>query len=298
MAIKNRQHWEELPTALGIRSAKSVDEFLKNECCPDWPDGDVQLGMNKFVHHLANKYGDRIQISGDAHYAFPEDAIVQDVKLINFGGGIRFTPGYHRQSSDEVYEYFQSKMGIGEKEFESWIDNSKEWVDGFKDFELDSPVSLPTKFYPSDTTRHLKSLIDKHGRMKWGDDIWVKRLVTEIELFRDNGTVDLLPYFFLAEELIDHYAKNRLLTGLARGSSGGTLIAYLLSITHIDPITWDLSLERFITLDRIKSGAFPDIDLDFSDRSSPSGPRKGISMETFWRSCRCHFHQQYASSKV
>jgi intein/homing endonuclease len=52
----------------------------------------------------------------------------------------------------------------------------------------------------------------------------------------------------------------------AHNSSGGTILAYLLGITHIDPIKYNLSLERFLTLDRIKSGRFPDIDFDFPSR--------------------------------
>jgi hypothetical protein len=57
-----------------------------------------------------------------------------------------------------------------------------------------------------------------------------------------------------------------MLSGVSRGSAGGVLISYLLAITHLDPIRYDLSLERFLTLDRIQAGSFPDIDLDFCNR--------------------------------
>ncbi len=174
IAIKDRQTWNELEPHLGISDAKHVEAFLKNECTPDWPDGDVQLGMNKFMYELAKKYNDRLMIAGDSHYAYPDEHVVQDIKLINLSGGLRFNQGYYRQSSDEAFEYFKGKMGITEKEFESWVDGSKEWADGFKNFTLDSPVSLPTKFYPENTTKHLKTLIDKHGRMRWNDEVWVK----------------------------------------------------------------------------------------------------------------------------
>lgn len=281
IAVKNKQSWSDFPTQLGIRSARLVEDFISNDCTPECPDGDVQAGMNRMIYQLAKKHGDRIYVSGDSHYANADEFAVQDIKLINASGGLRFTPGYHRQSGDESFQFFRAKMGITEKEFESWTENSREWADSFKDFNLDSPISLPTKFYPEDTTRHLKSLIDKHGRMHWDNQEWVNRLVTEIELFRDNGTLDLLPYFFMCEELVDHYSQNRQLTGLGRGSAAGVLTAYLLGITHKDPITYELSLERFLTLDRIKSGAMPDLDLDFGDRDLLLNPDTGFLWQRF-----------------
>jgi hypothetical protein len=48
-------------------------------------------------------------------------------------------------------------------------------------------------------------LIEKHGRMRWNDPIWVERLEKEIDLLHNNGVVDLLPYFFIDEEVCDLY---------------------------------------------------------------------------------------------
>jgi hypothetical protein len=112
--------------------------------------------------------------------------------------------------------------------------------------------------------------------MKWDKTVYRDRLQTEIKLFHDNGVVDLLPYFFVYEELCSLYQLKGKLTGVGRGSAAGTLIAYLLGITHIDPIVLNLSLNRFITLDRILAGTFPDIDLDLSSRDLLIGGEKEI----------------------
>jgi hypothetical protein len=92
------------------------------------------------------------------------------------------------------------------------------------------------------------------------------RLKQEIQLFYRNGTVDLLPYFFTCEEQCRLYENQGVLVGSSRGSAGGVLLSYLLGITSIDPIQHGLSLDRFLTLDRIKSHTMPDIDLDFPSR--------------------------------
>ena len=84
-------------------------------------------------------------------------------------------------------------------------------------------------------------------------------------LFVDKE-VDLLSYFFVDEEVCDLYSKNGQLTGPARGSGAGTVLAYLLGITSVDPIKYDLSLDRFLTHDRIASGKLPDLDLDLPSR--------------------------------
>lgn len=182
-----------------------------------------------------------------------------------FVNGILVHNSYYRKNSNEMYDYFKD-MGVGVATFESWLDNNQEWSEGFKDFEFTDKVELPTKFYPENSLLHLKSLINKHGRMDWNNSVYVDRLMKEIELFNNNGVVDLLPYFFVPEEVCDLYSKNDRLTGPGRGSSGGVLIAYLLGITHIDPIRYGLSLERFLTKERIASGKYPDIDGDLSDR--------------------------------
>jgi len=112
---------------------------------------------------------------------------------------------------------------------------------------------------------HLKGVIQKYGRFVNKPE-YVARLKTELDVIHRNGKIDLLPYFFLAEEQVRVYANQKQLTGCGRGSAAGCLISYLIGITHIDPLRYGLSFERFLTLDRVKSGRFPDIDLDFPDR--------------------------------
>jgi DNA polymerase III alpha subunit len=275
LAIRDRRNWLMLePQAL--MSVDKIEDFVVNECTSTNPDGDVQRGCNQFVLEMAKKYGDPILVSDDSHMATREYKVAQDVKLMAGGGAWRFHTEYFRMSSMDAWSYFDSKLQIPFKEFERWIDNSYQWASTFDNFQFNYKPELPIKFYPANTIEHLKGLIKKHGRMKWDNKVYIDRLQTEIALFHNNGTVDLLAYFFCYEEICSLYEKKGKLTGVGRGSAAGTLIAYLLGITHIDPIVHDLSLNRFITLDRIMAGTFPDIDLDLPSRDLLVGGEKEV----------------------
>lgn len=265
LGVKNYQTWEEFTPPRKIQNAEHIEDFIMNECRPWADDGDLQKGANRAILALAEKYKVPILIGDDSHFAHPEEKIVQDVRLSQ-GGSWRFSTSYHRLSSDEAFAYFGSKLDIPQAQFEGWIENTKEWSSRFKDFKFDSVASLPTKFYPTNTLKHVGVLIEKHGRMRWNEEKYTDRLKAEIKLLHKNETIDLLPYFFLAEESCDLYANARELSGPGRGSAAGLLLTYLLGITHVDPLKYELSMDRFLTLDRIRSGKLPDIDLDFPHR--------------------------------
>jgi DNA polymerase III alpha subunit len=188
---------------------------------------------------------------------------------------------YHRLSSEEAFAYFSAKNDVDEKTFEGWIDNAQGWASRFKNFDWKVSPSLPTKFYPTNTLQHTRKLIDKHGRMEWDDPRYTARLKQEIELIHKNGTIDLLPYFFTLEEVNEQYAKAKLLTGPGRGSAAGLLLSYLLNITHVDPLKYDLSVDRFLTIDRVRSGKLPDIDQDLPSRDLLDDEKDGWLKKRF-----------------
>jgi hypothetical protein len=264
VAVMENRKWAECPPRT-VQWIEVEEGFVSNDCRPWAEDGDVQRGANMAVLALAQRYGDPVLIGDDSHYAQADEKVVQDIRLQSGGGSWRFYGQYHRQSSQEAYEHFKA-TGIvsGEAEFEGWVENSLAWGERFKGFTFNDRKSLPTKFYPEDTLAHTLSLVEKHGRMRWNDPVWVERLEREIEMLHQNGSIDLLPYFFLGEEVCDYFGQQKKLTGPGRGSAAGMLLAYLLRITHVNPIQYGLSMERFLTATRIRSGKLPDIDQDLS----------------------------------
>jgi DNA polymerase III subunit alpha len=83
-----------------------------------------------------------------------------------------------------------------------------------------------------------------------------------IKLVKSESGASGIDYFLILWDIIDWCKKNNVLLGHSRGSSAGSLVAYLLDITQIDPIRWGLFFERFLTVGRIKGGSLPDIDID------------------------------------
>jgi DNA polymerase-3 subunit alpha len=280
---KSYQTWTALETPITLKNVVYWEGFTQNECHPWCPDGDVQAGTNKFLMGMAQRYGDPILLGDDSHFAFPEEKVVQDIRLGQFGTW-KFANSYHRLSTQESLPYLRDRLGVSDSQVESWVENSYNWASRFDGFEFTPRKTLPVSFYPQDTLKHVKELIDRHGRMDWGRPEYVQRLQAEIKLLHHNGTLDLLPYFMVIEEVCQLYAKNGLLTGPGRGSAAGLLLSYLLSITHVDPLKYNLSMDRFLTLDRIQSGKLPDVDQDLPHRDllmDPEDWRRGWLRERF-----------------
>jgi DNA polymerase III alpha subunit len=288
LAQKDYRTWADLPEPLTILDVHAVEDYIENECTKMSPDGDVQLGANRFMLWMAKKHGDPVLVSDDSHFAFPEDKPVQDIRLLS-SGTWRFFGSYHRQSSDEAFRYFKQFLGTSESQFEAWVQNSRDWAKRFG-WEWKPRRQLPTKFYPEDTLAHTMALIRKVGRMDWKNKVWVKRLTSEIQMLHRNGTIDLLPYFFIDHDVVDLYERNGQLTGTGRGSAAGLLLAYLLGITHVDPLKYQLSKERFLTESRIRSGKLPDIDQDLPDRNLLIN-EKEIGKGWLYERFRDHFAQ-------
>lgn len=92
------------------------------------------------------------------------------------------------------------------------------------------------------------------------DPVYSERLAKELALIRAKDFED---YFYIVADLVAEAKRRNIFVGPARGSSCGSLVCYLLGITTIDPIPFDLIFERFIDVNRAD---LPDIDIDFSDQ--------------------------------
>ncbi len=86
-----------------------------------------------------------------------------------------------------------------------------------------------------------------------------RRLDYELSVIKDMGFSD---YFLIVWDFITYAKQNGVMVGPGRGSAAGSLVAYLLGITNVDPIKYELLFERFLNPDRV---SMPDIDIDFSD---------------------------------
>ncbi len=252
----NKIRYKVLPEYNSIKSAKLVNTFQ------NLPSGDAQIRANRFIIALSKHFndGDRVLINNYSFYATEADKCVQDMKL---GEENRISYHQHMRSTEEVIEYL-IELGLNKDEIDKLVINSHNWANNFKDLELHYEYKLPD--CGPNPEQQMIEIIKKNGRMKWDDPRYVKQFREEYELLVNNGKINLVPYFLPIVDINNYYNKNNKLVGVGRGSSSGFLLSYLMGITHIDPIKYDLSSARFLTLDRIQQGNLPDIDFDVQDR--------------------------------
>lgn len=217
--------------------------------------------------------------TNDCHYILEEDAEAHDVLLkiqtkakINDPKAFSFsTTGFHLRSYSEMVKAFSKFDCFSRKEIEEALHNTLEIVDKCKDFKIKRKnIFLPT--VPGFEDMSLKKQGEHIWKtcfanldnlsVDWDEETYhqyVNRLDEEFTLIEKKG---FIPYFMVVYELVNWCKQNNIMIGPGRGSVGGSLMAYLLGITCIDPIQYDLLFSRFINEDRID---YPDIDIDFQD---------------------------------
>lgn len=104
--------------------------------------------------------------------------------------------------------------------------------------------------------------LERHPELveEWGEDVVMDRIEKEVDTIEYGDTVD---YFLITRDIVNWSHENGIMTGISRGSAGGCLISYLLGITKLDPLKYNLLFERFLNKGRVQK-SLPDIDCDFS----------------------------------
>ncbi len=174
-----------------------------------------------------------------------------------------------------VYEKFSDKRLTERRTTIQHIPTYQEWkkcfpghLDGIKNLQhvndkfIEDFDITPAKMIKIDSPKTIEELCLSGARAR-GLDIESKgkykaRYKRELKLIKEKEYVD---YFLIVSDLVK-YSKPKMVVGPARGSSAGSLICYLLFITEVDPLKYDLYFERFIDVNRKD---LPDIDLDFAD---------------------------------
>jgi len=200
-------------------------------------------------------------VAQDVYYIKPEDRIARETLLSIQGIGFRDKgnfndgdPDFSFISPDKAEEYF--------RDFPEAIENTSKIADRC---ELEIPLGkwlFPAIEVPKNTTheKELKRLVQE-GLKRRGltNTSEVKeRIDFELETIIGKGYA---PYFLVVSDLLD-YAHNNGIFTTVRGSVAGSLVSYVLGITNIDPLEYQLPFERFLNPERPLP---PDIDMDFAD---------------------------------
>ncbi len=220
--------------------------------------------INKALLELGPRYQARYVATNDVHYINPSDAELQDILLAVQTGSLMTDPKRMRMSDGTYYLRTADEMGRIFAEVPEAISNTL-WIAercevdlGFKEYHLPD-FSVPDGYTTESFLRELceKGLEWRYGRHA-GEDIYRQRLDYELDIIHTMG---FDAYFLIVWDLCE-YAQKEGIWYNARGSAAGSIVAYTLGITLVDPIEHGLIFERFLNPGRV---SMPDIDLDFRD---------------------------------
>jgi len=234
--------------------------------------------VNQVLIKLARKYNVKIIVINDSHYVDQSDFNAHDILLcINTGEKVA-TPALREFSDDDILVkdkrfafpndqfYFKTgaEMGKAFHDLPEAIDNTNEIVDKIDILNLKKDILLPFFQVPKEFSSQDEYL----EHLTWEG---AKRRYTEItpeiderirfELFTIK-TMGFAGYFLIVSDFIAAGRKQDVFIGPGRGSAAGSVVAYCIEITNIDPIKYNLLFERFLNPDR---KSMPDIDTDFDD---------------------------------
>jgi DNA polymerase-3 subunit alpha len=224
---------------------------------------EAQHKCNQMLPGLAQEFGLGLAVANDVHFLERSHHETHDVmvcigtgKMVQDERRMRYTPELYFKSADEMRALFPDHLEA--------ISNTLEIADRI-DLALEFGVSkYPEYPMPEGKTRETylrelcyKGLHDRYGARAGTDTELVKRLDYEVGVLEKAGFVS---YFLIVWDFI-HFAKQRgIPVGPGRGSAAGSLAAYVLGITDIDPLQFGLIFERFLNPERVSP---PDIDVDF-----------------------------------
>ncbi|MEM9142242.1 MAG: DNA polymerase III subunit alpha [Bacteroidota bacterium] len=237
--------------------------------------------VNQVLIDFAKKHQVKLLATNNTYYCAKEDAEAHDILLCVKDGEKRATPigrgrGYRYGLPNQEY-YFKSQDEMKElfKDMPEAVLNLREVIDKITPFDLARDVLLP-KF---DIPDEFKVAQDEEDGGKQGENAYLRhityegakkrygeitpevaeRIDFELKTIENSGYPG---YFLIVEDFIREARNMGVSVGPGRGSAAGSVVAYCLTITNIDPLEYDLLFERFLNPDRV---SMPDIDIDFDD---------------------------------
>lgn len=241
--------------------------------------------VNEVLLKWAIKHNVKVIASNDSHYTDQEDYNAHDILLCINTGEKQSTPGFDDFVNDELQVknrrfkfpndqfYFKKtdEMKTLFKDVPHAIDNTNEIVDKIELLNLKKDILLPNFPIPKEFQQHTDSNLNQWeylhyltyegARKRYSEITEEIRERLDFELFTIK-TMGFAGYFLIVSDFIKAGRELGVFVGPGRGSAAGSVVAYCIGITNIDPIKYNLLFERFLNPER---KSMPDIDTDFDD---------------------------------
>jgi DNA polymerase-3 subunit alpha len=241
---------------------------------------EAQERIRKPLVELSRRTGVPLVATNDAHYLMPEDARAHDVLLcIGSGKTVSDTnrlqyksPNFYVRSPEEMWRIFGAELPEA-------LTRTVEIAERC-DLQLPENINhLPNYPIPAGAAASADDYFEQvvrdgfeRRRQRVWEGLWARgelkdsisdyqtRLANEIAMIKQMGFAG---YFLIVWDFVRYAKENSIPVGPGRGSSAGSLVAYCLEITDVDPLKYDLIFERFLNPGRV---SMPDIDIDFCVR--------------------------------
>ena len=241
-----------------MRSIMGEDHFYIEIMDHGIPDEKIVLPR---LIDIAEKTGVALVATNDCHYLTENDADAQEVLMCIQTGKTLEDDARMRMETRELYVKSEAQMKALFKGHEDAVERTEEIARRCKvEFDFHT-IHLPR--FPIETGETAEQMLRRlceegfSTRYAADDETAKKRLEYELSTIIQMGYVD---YFLIVWDFI-HYAKqNGIMVGPGRGSGAGSIVAYCLDITELDPLKFNLLFERFLNPERV---TMPDIDVDF-----------------------------------
>lgn len=233
---------------------------------------EVQSEVNNSLLRMSEQLGIELCATNDVHYINSSDAVAHDIllciqtgKKVNDENRMKYEGGqYYLKSEDEMralFSYAQNAIDNTQKiaercnvEIEFGVRKLPKYnvPEEYRDKNGEDQISSWNYLYYLCN----KGLLERYGNKSEEKEIR-ERLDYELSVIKNMGFID---YFLIVWDFIDYAKRKDIIVGPGRGSAAGSIVAYTLGITDIDPIKYSLLFERFLNPERI---SMPDIDIDF-----------------------------------
>ena len=255
--LKNNRPEEAMSVAKEYRDIFGPDHFfleVQNNKL------EQQASLVLGAAEIGKKLGIPLVATNDIHYMNMDDATAHDALLcINTGKHLSDVQRLRFGTNEFYFKNFQEMHTIFQHMPEA-IENTVKIADRCNVEMTFGKLHLPKFTPPQGMTNnaYLRKLCEEGAIRKYGSITQNirERLDYELEVIESTGFVD---YFLIVWDFI-HFAIEQRIPATGRGSGAGSLVAYVLNITNIDPIENDLLFERFLNAERI---SMPDLDIDF-----------------------------------
>ncbi len=241
-----------------LQRHKATDPSMNTEVIRD------QTYVNKILIELADKHQVKYIATNDVHFLNEEDAAAHD-RLICLSTGKDIDDPRRMKYTGQEWCKTQEEMIALFGDLPLAIANTQELANKIEEYPLNQTAIMPDFEIPEEFENqdaYLKQVTYEGAYKRWGENLLpstIERIEFELFTIKNMGFPG---YFLIVWDFLKAARQMGVSVGPGRGSAAGSVVAYCLRITEIDPLKYGLLFERFLNPERV---SMPDIDIDFDD---------------------------------